>query len=262
MSRLRETTARGLIIAAVVLGSFMGATDSSIVILSLTSISRHFDVGTSEASWVLITYLLAVTGFLIPFGRLGDVMGKKNIFVAGFALFTASSFFCGASPGFFWLILFRALQGIGGAMITATGPALLSVSLPEQVRGRALGYLSAANALGLAAGFGLGGVILHFLSWKWIFYLNVPVGICAVAIAYLVIPRDAGRRMTWGSSISREHCWSSSLRGSSPPRSRSGRSMAGRPFPLSPSSPSRSCSPGSSSPGNGARRSLCSSWGS
>ncbi len=176
----------------------MGATDSSIVILSLTSISRHFDVGTSEASWVLITYLLAVTGFLIPFGRLGDVMGKKNIFVAGFALFTASSFFCGASPSLLWLILFRALQGIGGAMITATGPALLSVSLPEQVRGRALGYLSAANALGLAAGFGLGGIILHFLSWEWIFYLNVPVGICAVVIAYLFVPRDAGRRMTRG----------------------------------------------------------------
>jgi len=114
--------------------------------------------------------------------------GEKNIFVAGFALFTASSFFCGASPGFLWLILFRALQGIGGAMITATGPALLLVSLPEQVRGRALGYFSAANARGLAAGFGLGGVILHLLSWEWIFYLNVPVGICAVAIAYLVIP--------------------------------------------------------------------------
>lgn len=198
MSRVRETAVRRLIIAAVVLGSFMGATDSSIVIISLTSISRHFDAGTSEASWVLITYLLAMTGFLIPFGRLGDVAGKRNLFVAGFALFTASSFFCGAAASLAELVLFRALQGIGGAMITATGPAILSVSLPEQVRGRALGYLSAANALGLAAGFGLGGIINHYLSWQWIFYINVPVGICAVAIAFLVIPPDPGRRMVRG----------------------------------------------------------------
>lgn len=172
----------------------MGATDSSIVIISLTAISRSFNVGTSEASWVLIVYLLAITGFLIPIGRLGDVIGQKNIFTAGFGLFTLSSFFCGTAASLPELIVFRGLQGIGGAMITATGPALLSLLLPVQVRGRAFGYLAAANGLGLAAGFGLGGLIIDFLSWQWIFFINVPVGIGAVGIAYLVIPRDAGQK--------------------------------------------------------------------
>lgn len=176
----------------------MGATDSSIVIISLTTISRYFNASTSEVSWVMIAYLLAITGFLIPFGRLGDVKGRKKIFIAGFALFTASSFFCGAATSLPELILFRALQGIGGAMITATGPALLSVSLPECVRGRALGYLSASSALGLAAGFGLGGLIISLLSWQWIFFINVPVGLCAVIIAYFFIPHDAGQQKTQG----------------------------------------------------------------
>ena len=194
MTRLSEQTAQRLIIAAVVLGSFMGATDSSIVVISLTAISRFYDVGTSEASWVLITYLLVITSFLIPFGRLGDLKGQKNIFVSGFALFTASSFFCGMAATLPELILFRALQGIGGAMITATGPALLSLTIPEQGRGKAFGYLSAANGLGLAAGFGIGGIITNFLSWQWIFFINVPVGIVAVITAFLFIPRDTGTR--------------------------------------------------------------------
>lgn len=196
MSPLSETTVRRLITVAVVLGSFMGATDSSIVIISLTTISRYFDVSTSQASWVLIAYLLVITGFLIPLGRLGDVKGQKNIFVSGFALFTVASFFCGAATGLPMLVLFRAVQGIGGAMITATGPALLSLSIPEHGRGKAFGYLSAANGLGLAAGFGLGGIIMQFLSWQWIFYINVPVGIIAVIIACLFIPRDTGQKKT------------------------------------------------------------------
>lgn len=198
VSRLHEKTIKRLIITAVVTGSFMGATDSSIVIISLTSISHYFNAGTSEVSWILIIYLLAITCFLIPFGRLGDVNGKKNIFIAGFAVFTTSSLFCGLSAGLPELILFRAMQGIGGAMITATGPAILSISLPEKVKGRAFGYISAANALGLAAGFGLGGLINHFLSWQWIFFINIPVGICAITIGYLFIPKDTGRRMLQG----------------------------------------------------------------
>lgn len=192
MSRFSDKTVQRLILAAVVLGSFMGATDSSIVIISLTTLSRYFDAGTSQVSWVLMAYLLVMTGFLIPFGRLGDMTGRKRIFVSGFAVFTASSFLCGTAVDLPALVLFRVLQGIGGAMITATGPALLSVSLPEKVRGRALGCLSASNALGLAAGFGLGAVIIHLLSWRWIFFINVPVGLCALVLAYLFIPCDAG----------------------------------------------------------------------
>lgn len=198
MSRFNDAITKRLIIAAVVIGSFMGATDSSIVIISLTSISRYFNVGTSEVAWVLIIYLLAITCFLIPFGRLGDVKGKKNIFISGFVIFTAGSLFCGLSESLPGLILFRAIQGIGGAMITATGPAILSVSLQENARGRAFGYLSAASALGLAAGFGLGGLINHFLSWQWIFYINIPIGIFAIIIALIIIPKDTVRKFSYG----------------------------------------------------------------
>nr|WP_320161435.1 MFS transporter [uncultured Methanoregula sp.] len=188
MPRLPESTAQRIIITVVVLGSFIGAVDSGIVVISLTAISRFYAVGTSPASWVLISYLLVLTGLLIPFGRLADVKGPKNIFVAGFVLFTASSFLCGIAASLPELILFRALQGIGGAMITAMGPALITNFIPAHGVGRAFGYLTAANGLGLAAGFGLGGIITYFFSWQWIFFINIPIGIIAIITAVLFIP--------------------------------------------------------------------------
>lgn len=201
MNRLSDTTIRRLITAAVVLGSFTGAADASIVIMALPTLAGYFNVGTSEASWVLLSYLLVVTAFLIPFGRLGDMNGQKKIYGAGFALFTVSSLLCGISTSLSGLILCRALQGFGGAMIMATGPALISLSIPAQGRGRAFGYLSAANGLGLAAGFGLGGLILPFLPWQWIFFINVPMGIAACVIAYLCIPPDTPHRGVQGAEL-------------------------------------------------------------
>jgi EmrB/QacA subfamily drug resistance transporter len=188
--RLSHTTARRLITTAVVLGSFMGAADASIVIMALPTLAAYFNVGTNEVLWVLISYLLVVTAFLIPFGRLGDLQGLKKIYIAGFALFTGSSLLCGIAPDLSALILCRALQGLGGAMIVSTGPAIISLAIPAHERGRAFGYLSAANGLGLAAGFGLGGIILPFLPWQWIFFINVPVGAAACVIAYLCIPQE------------------------------------------------------------------------
>ena len=198
MNRFSATTVRRLITAAVVLGSFMGAADASIVIMALPTLAGYFDVGTSEASWVLISYLLVVTAFLIPFGRLGDMHGQKKIYIAGFALFTVSSVLCGIATSLHGLILCRALQGLGGAMIVVTGPSIISRTIPAQERGRAFGFLSAANGLGLAAGFGLGGIILPFLPWQWIFFINVPLGIAACVIAYLCIPPDRPRRAVQG----------------------------------------------------------------
>nr|WP_321352308.1 MFS transporter [uncultured Methanoregula sp.] len=194
MSGLSDTTVRRLITTTVVLGSFMGAADASIVIMAMPTLAGYFSAGTSEALWILISYLLVVTAFLIPFGRLGDLHGQKKIYIAGFALFTLSSALCGISADLSGLILCRALQGLGGAMIVSTGPAIISLSIPAEVRGRAFGYLSSANGLGLAAGFGLGGLILPFLPWQWIFFINIPIGIAACGIAYFCIPPDLPHR--------------------------------------------------------------------
>lgn len=190
MTGVPERLIQQVIIATVVLGSFMGATDSSIVVISLSTISRYFDASSGQVAWVLVIYLLVITSFLIAIGRLGDAKGQKRIFIAGFVVFTVSSFLCGAAGSLQELVLFRGLQGAGGAMITATGPALLSLTLPGTVRGKALGLLSAANGLGLAAGFGLGAIIVPLLSWQWIFFINVPFGILAVLLGQAAIPAD------------------------------------------------------------------------
>jgi EmrB/QacA subfamily drug resistance transporter len=199
--QLSATLKQRLIVATIVLGSLMGSTDSSIVVITLPTISKFYNVGTSEASWVLIAYLLAITSFLIAFGRLGDIKSHKNVFAIGFALFTITSFLCGIAGSLPELILFRGLQGLGGAMIMATGPAILSFTVPEASRGRAFGYLSAANSLGLAAGFGLGGLITHFLSWQWIFFVNVPVGVIACILAVFVVPQDTVKKSVSGSGF-------------------------------------------------------------
>jgi len=175
------------------IGVFMATLDSSIVNISLPRISSSFGVPLSgTVEWVIIGYLVVVAGTLLSLGRLSDIFGRKMLWVAGLGVFTAGSALCGAAPSLEFLVIARALQGIGGSMIMANSPALTTSAFPAGERGRALGIVAAVVAIGISAGPTLGGIITNHFSWRWIFYINVPVGIIGI-IATLVLLSETGR---------------------------------------------------------------------
>ncbi len=178
----------------VAVGVFMATLDSSIVNISLPTIAQYFGVPLNgEVEWVIIAYLVVVAGVLLTVGRLSDMIGHKPIWVAGLIIFTAGSALSGAAPSLGLLIASRALQGFGGALIMAISPAMLTGAFPASERGRALGMNAVVVALGTSAGPTLGGIITTHLSWRWIFYVNLPIGIIGV-IATLIVLTERMRR--------------------------------------------------------------------
>src|SRR6266446_2832009 len=168
----------------IVAAQFMVVLDLSIVNVALATI-KH-DLGFSEASlqWVITAYAIVFGGFLLIGGRLGDLLGRRRIFVAGIALFTFGSALSGLAWSATSLIVFRGLQGLGGALFAPAGLSILMTTFREgRERNLALGIWGAASGGGAAVGVLLGGVLTSYLSWPWIFYLNVPVGLALVLLA-------------------------------------------------------------------------------
>ena len=182
------------ILGVVMAGTFMTTLDTSIVNISLPAIARAFGTplsGTIE--WVIIVYLVVIAALLLTFGRLSDVIGRKPVWLAGLVVFTIGSALCGLAPGLPLLIAARAFQGIGGALIFAPSVALLTDAFPPERRGRAIGLNAVAVSFGVAAGPSFGGIITEHVSWRWIFFLNVPIGILAYLAAARLLPRARGR---------------------------------------------------------------------
>jgi len=183
------------VVGLVCTGLFMTTLDASIVNIGLPSVGRAFHTplnGTIE--WVIIAYLVVIAALLLPFGRLSDMVGRAPIWTAGLALFTLGSGVCGGAPSLGWLIAARSLQGVGGALILSTSTAILSDAFPPAERGRALGWGAVAIALGTSAGPTLGGLIIEHLTWRWIFYANVPIGIGAIVATTRILPRTSRKR--------------------------------------------------------------------
>jgi len=174
------------------LGSAMSAIDSSIVVLGLPTImtSLHSDLVTMI--WVLMGYILMSTIFLMFFGRLADMFGRVRLYNAGFAVFTAGSLLCALAGSGAELVLFRLVQGVGGAMLMANAMAIITEAFPPGERGRAMGINAITWAIGGIVGPVAGGVILAFLSWQWIFLVNVPIGIAGTLWGYLAL-REIGQ---------------------------------------------------------------------
>ena len=173
-----ERANKWAIFALAATGAFMTTLDSSIVNISLPAISRAFGVplgGTIE--WVIIGYLVVIAAGLLTAGRLADMIGRKPIFLAGIAIFTLGSAICGAAPSLGILIAARCFQGLGGALLFSVNTAMLTHAFSARERGRALGYNAILVALGVSVGPTLGGLITEYLTWHWIFYLNVPFGL-------------------------------------------------------------------------------------
>ncbi len=178
----------------IALGTFIGTLATNIVNISLPAISNYFEVDTGYVSWVALIYLLVLCSTIVVFGRLADIRGFKRIFLAGFAVFTLASLLCGLSNDIHVLIASRALQAMGGAMFIAVGPAMISTILPPETRGRSMGYLSIAAAAGIALGPGIGGYLTTFLSWRSIFFVNIPVCVFALILGARIIPDYPGSR--------------------------------------------------------------------
>ena len=178
------------VLVAIGTGTFMAAVDGSVVnaILPVLRSTLRTDVAVIE--WVITVYLLVVSGLLLGFGRLGDLRGHKDIYLAGMAAFIGSSAMCGLAPSAGWLIAARALQAVGAAMQFANSPAILTKTFPATERGRALGLQATMTYLGLSVGPALGGLLAQYLSWRWVFFINVPVGGLALYLCTRFIARD------------------------------------------------------------------------
>jgi len=170
----------------------MAALDSTIVNIALPTISEAFNVSTTTVSWVATAYLLVMAGCVLVFGKISDIIGFKRVFLLGFIIFTLGSFACGFLPDLLnslgVLIVARMLQALGGAMITAIGPAMVTAFIPMDQKGKAMGIVMTLAALGTALGPSIGGFLIQYLSWNWIFFINVPIGIFAVILGAKVIP--------------------------------------------------------------------------
>lgn len=190
MQVLENPVYQKLLLAAVAIGVIMDGLDGSIVNVVLPVIAADFGTDTGTIAWVVITYLLMMAGFLLVFGKLADRGHIRKVFVWGFVVFTAGSAVCGLSPDLPTLLAARLVQGVGAAMIAAGAPMLCVKFLPPRMLGLALGVLTVASSVGFAAGPALGGLLTHYLSWHWIFLINIPIGIAAIPFALRVIPKD------------------------------------------------------------------------
>ena len=185
------TRTDALLLANAMMGQFISGVATRIFIVSLPTIAAALNADILAVSWALIAYQLAGICLSVVFGRLGDIHGRYAIYGAGFVIMTISSVLCGLAPGVGWLIGFRLVQGIGAAMIAACARVLAMEAMPEGTEGRANGFMTMSYHGGLLLGPPLGGFVIDWLNWRWIFFLLAPIG---VAGTVLTILRARGRR--------------------------------------------------------------------
>ncbi len=189
------------ILASVGMGIFLATIDGSIVNVALPTLVRELNTNFATIQWVSLGYLLTLSTVLLSMGRLGDMVGKKPVYASGFVLFTLSSMLCGLAPNVYWLIGFRVLQAIGASMTQALGIAIVTEAFPPYERGKALGIAGTVVSFGVVLGPTLGGLILDALSWRWIFYVNLPVGIIGILMVLRYVPdtrSPRGQRFDFG----------------------------------------------------------------
>lgn len=178
-----------LVLGAIGIGTFMSALDGSIMNTVLPVVQESFGSSIAVAEWVVVIYLLVVSGLLLTFGRLGDLRGSRPVYLSGFVIFVLASALCGLSPSIEALVGFRGLQAIGAAMLFSSSPAILTRAFPAAQRGQALGLQATMTYLGLTVGPSLGGWLTEAFSWRAVFYINVPVGLLAIALGWRFVPR-------------------------------------------------------------------------
>lgn len=196
--RLKGQKARGWTLLAVSLATFMTLLDNNVVNVAIPSIQRSLRLSTSGIEWVVSAYILLFAGLLLVGGRLSDVLGRRRVFLTGLAIFTGASLAAGLATSASELIVARGAQGVGAALLAPTTLAIITHAYPDAAaRARAVGLWSAVGALALAVGPVIGGVLTQHVSWNWIFFINVPVGVVTAALALVTISpeRPTKRRL-------------------------------------------------------------------
>jgi EmrB/QacA subfamily drug resistance transporter len=190
----RKNSRLGLALLVIATAQLMIVLDATIVNVALPHIQRALGFSGSGLEWVINAYALAFGGLLLLGGRAGDLLGRRRMFVAGLLLFSAASLAGGLATSPAWLLAARAVQGAGGAIVAPTALALIATTFPAgQSRNRAMGVYAAMSGVGSAVGLIAGGLLVTYASWRWVMFVNVPIGIAAALAALALLPHAAGR---------------------------------------------------------------------
>jgi EmrB/QacA subfamily drug resistance transporter len=182
--------AHWFVVSSVCIGAFMGQLDASIVTLATPALQQHFEVSLGAASWVALSYLMVLVAAVVPIGRLADSVGRKMLYIYGFAVFTIASLGCALAPSIVALDGFRVVQAIGAAMLQANSVALIRLAMPPGMVGRGIGIQGVAQALGLALGPSIGGLLVHAGGWRLVFLVNLPARVVGIIAGLLLLPRS------------------------------------------------------------------------
>src|SRR4051812_31455971 len=187
-AKLTPSARRAL--ASLSLSMLLAALGTSIANVALPTLAQAFAASFQDVQWVVLAYLLAITTVIVSAGRLGDMTGRRRLLLAGFVLFTAASVLCGVAPTLWLLVVARAAQGLGAAVMMALTMAFVGETVPKEKTGRAMGLLGTMSAIGTALGPSLGGILIAGLGWRAIFLINLPLGLMTLFLAYRYLPVD------------------------------------------------------------------------
>ena len=211
LSRIRASRSyKWWVFAAIAIGTFVSVVDSGSVLVALPEIEEHFGSDLPTVQWVVVGNALAISALILPMGRLGDIAGRKWVYIGGLAIFVAGSLLAGLALNLPWLIAAKVFQGFGSAMIQGNGMATVISSFSGAERGKALGTHMSVVGSGAIAGPAIGGLLVASFGWQSVFFVNVPIGVLTIVITWLVLPpakesadaRDTGRFDWLGAGLS------------------------------------------------------------
>lgn len=197
------TTSGRWALAGLSLSMLMSSLDTSIVNVGLPTLAETFGASFQAVQWIVLSYLLAVTGLIVGVGRLGDIVGRRRLLLFGICLFTAASLLCGVAPALWLLIAARAAQGLGAAVMMALTVALVGETVPKEKTGSAMGLLGTMSAVGTTLGPGFGGALIAGLGWRTVFLVNVPLGVLNFLLAQRHLPADRPEAKRSGAGFDR-----------------------------------------------------------
>src|SRR5206468_2391396 len=213
---LKRTTRAGLstsakstgrwVLVATILGSSMAFIDGTVVNVALPVLQTSLNATATDVQWVVEAYSLFLASLILVGGSLGDHFGRRRIFAIGILLFTGASILCGLAPNVTVLIIMRAIQGIGGALMIPGSLAIISASFDSKQRGRAIGTWSGFTAITSVIGPVLGGVLVQYASWRWVFFINLPIAVIVLFVLFWRVPEsrgevEAGQGLDWWGAL-------------------------------------------------------------
>lgn len=201
-----QTGYHWFVVSTVCIGAFMAALDASIVSIALPAMQQTFHVTMPAVEWISLIYLLTLAATIVPLGRLSDMVGRRFMYTAGFAIFVIGSILCAWSHSISQILIFRIIQGLGAAFLQANSVSLITATTPSCDRGKAIGIQASAQGLGLSVGPFVGGLLISHAGWHSIFEINVPIGVFGTFVGLLVLPKTirsntSRQRFDWMGAI-------------------------------------------------------------